>query len=273
MNVIVRPPGAAFCRALSEHPERDAIDVARARGQHAAFVAALRAVGVGLVEMPADEELPDACFVSDVLITLPRADDLGGPAALAVATRPGAPSRRPEVASVLQAAQPLVGAACRSAEIAAPGTLDGGDVIVYGDRVAIGLSARTERQAAEQLAGLVRAVGYRPFLCPVAGRLHLATWVTVVRPDLLIGIAGGFASLEAGGPDVAPRAQIERIVLDDDDVVAANVLPLGGRVFLPAGHPRAVAALRRAGERVVELELSEFTRADGGPTCLVSHVF
>ena len=253
MNVIVRPPGAAFCRALSEHPERDAIDVARARGQHAAFVAALRAVGVGLVEMPADEELPDACFVSDVLITLPRADDLGGPAALMVAMRPGAPSRRPEVASVLQAAQPLVGAACRSAEIAAPGTLDGGDVIVYGDRVAIGLSARTERQAAEQLAGLVRAVGY--------------------RPDLLIGVAGGFASLEAGGPDVAPRAQIERIVLDDDDVVAANVLPLGGRVFLPAGHPRAVAALRRAGERVVELELSEFTRADGGPTCLVSHVF
>ncbi len=273
MNVIVRPPGAAFQHALSEHAERDAIDVAHAREQHVAFAAALRAAGVKLVEMPADDELPDACFVSDVLITLPRAGDPGGPAALAVATRPGAPSRRPEVASVLDTARRLVGPACRIAEITAPGTLDGGDVIVYGDRVAIGVSARTDRQAAEQLAGLVRDTGYRPFLCPVEGRLHLASWVTVVRPDLLIGIAGGFESLDAGGPEVAPPDRVERLVLADDDVVAANVLPLGGRVFLPAGHPRAVAALGAAGEQAVEVDLSEFTRADGGPTCLVSHVF
>jgi dimethylargininase len=273
MKVIVRPPGEAFRNALSEHPGRDSIDVTAACGQHAAFVAALREAGVALVEMPPDDELPDACFVSDVLITLPAADDPGGPAAIAVATRPGAPSRRPEVAAVLDTARRLVGAACRIAEIAAPGTLDGGDVIVYGDRVAIGVSARTDRQAAEQLAGPLRAAGYRPFLCPVEGRLHLASWVTVVRPDLLIGTAGGFVSLEAGGPEVAPRDQVGRITLSDEEVVAANVLPLAGRVFVAAGNPGAVAALRDAGEHVVELDLSEFTKADGGPTCLVSHVF
>jgi dimethylargininase len=273
MNVIVRPPGAAFVKALSEHPEHDAIDVVHARAQHAAFVAALRAAGVELVEMPADDELPDACFVSDVLICLPRAGDPGGPAAVAVATRPGAPTRRPEVAAVVETARGLLGAACPVAEIAAPGTLEGGDVIVYGDRVAIGLSKRTDRRAADQLAGLVRGAGYRAFLCPVEGRLHLATWVSVVRPDLLIGTAGGFASIDAGGPDAAPRGEVERIVLADDDVVAANVLPLGGRVVLAAGTPRAAAALRDAGEQVVELDLGEFTKADGGPTCLVCHVF
>ena len=113
MRVIVRPPGEAFRRALSEHPGRETIDPAVASRQHEAFVAALRAVGVTLVEMPADDELPDACFVSDVLITLPRADDPGGPAAVAVATRPGAPSRRPEVAAVVETARELLGAACR----------------------------------------------------------------------------------------------------------------------------------------------------------------
>lgn len=273
MRVIVRPPGEAFRRALSEHPGRETIDPAVASRQHEAFVAALRAVGVTLVEMPADDELPDACFVSDVLITLPRADDPGGPAAVAVATRPGAPSRRPEVAAVVETARELLGAACPVAEIAAPGTLEGGDVIVYGDRVAIGVSGRTNREGAERLAELVRTAGYRPFLCPVKGRLHLASWVTVVRPELLIGVAGGFASLDAGGPGVAPAGEIERIVLPDGEVVAANVLPLGGRVFVPAGCPVAVAALRAAGEHVVELDLDEFTKADGGPTCLVAHVF
>jgi dimethylargininase len=294
MKVIVRAPGEAFRHALSEHPDRGTIDLALAREQHAAFVAELRAADVTLVELPADDRLADACFVSDVLITLPAAEALApaagaagvagatgaagaggtaGPAVLAVATHPGAPSRRPEVAAVLAAARGLVGPTCTVTAIAAPGTLDGGDVIVYGDRVAIGLSKRTDRRGAEQLAGLVRAAGYRPYLCPVEGRLHLASWVSVVRPDLLIGVAAGFASLDAAGPDVAPQGEIARIVLPDDEVVAANVLPLGGRVFVAAGNPRAVAALRAAGEEVGEAELSEFTKADGGPTCLISHVF
>ena len=278
MKVIVRPPGEAFRHALSEHPDRDTIDLALAVEQHAAFVAELRAAGVALVELPADDGLADACFVSDVLITLPAAVAAGtggaaGPAVLAVATHPGASSRRPEVAAVLAAARGLVGPTCAVTVIAAPGTLEGGDVIVYGDRVAIGLSGRTNRRGAEQLAGIVRAAGYRPYLCPVEGRLHLASWVSVVGPDLLIGVAGGFASLDTAGPDVAPQGEIARIVLPDDEVVAANVLPLGGRVFVAAGNPRAAAALRAAGEEVVEADLSEFTKADGGPTCLISHVF
>jgi dimethylargininase len=273
VKVIVRPPGEAFRRALSEHPDKASIDPEAARREHAAFVAALREAGVDVAPLPADDELPDACFVSDVLLTLPRADEPGGRAVLAVATRPGAPSRRPEVAAVLELARSLVEPACRLAELRDPATLDAGDVIVFGDRIAIGVSGRTNREGAQRLAELVRTAGYRPFLCPVRGRLHLATWVTVVRPDLLIGVAGGFASLDAGGPDVAPAGEIERIVLSDDEVVAANVLPLGGRVFVPAGCPEAVAALRAAGERVVELDLAEFTKADGGPTCLVAHVF
>ena len=177
------------------------------------------------------------------------------------------------MAAVLAAARELVSPTCAVTEIAAPGTLEGGDVIVYGDRVAIGLSKRTDRNGAEQLAALVRAAGYRAYLCPVKGRLHLASWVSVVRPDLLIGVAGGFASLDDAGPDVAPPGEVARIVLTEDEVVAANVLPLGGRVFVAAGNPRAVAALRAAGEHVVETDLSEFTKADGGPTCLISHVF
>ncbi len=297
MKVIVRPPGEAFRHALSEHPDKDTIDLALAGEQHAAFVAELLAAGVTLIELPADDGLADACFVSDVLITLPAATGAtgvtgasgttgvagtagaagttgaAGPAVLAVATHPGAPSRRPEVATVLAAARGLVGRTCAVTAITAPGTLEGGDVIVYGDRVAIGLSGRTDRRGAEQLAGLVRAAGYRPYLCPVEGRLHLASWVSVVRPDLLIGVAGGFASLDAAGLDAAPQGEIARIVLPDDEVVAANVLPLGGRVFVAAGNPRAAAALRAAGETVVEADLSEFTKADGGPTCLISHVF
>jgi len=55
---VVRPPGASFARALSEHPDRATIDLARAAGQHAAYREALRRAGLHLVRLPPDEELP-----------------------------------------------------------------------------------------------------------------------------------------------------------------------------------------------------------------------
>jgi dimethylargininase len=275
MRLIVRPPSAAFRRALSEHPDSSAIDPERAQRQHRAFVAALIAVGVQITALLPDADLPDACFVSDTLITLPRADDAGGGRALVVATRPGAPSRRAEVASVFARAKELItgdDARGEAARIVEPGTLDGGDVIVYGDRVAIGVSARTNEAGAQQLAEAVRAVGYRAYLCPVSDRLHLATAVTVIDDERLIGTEAGFATLDQAGADVAPLAEIDRILVPDAELPAANVLAVNGICILAAGYAHTVAELAAAGKSVVEIDLSEFTRADGGPTCLVVFV-
>ena len=269
-RVIVRPPSASFHRALSTHPGRDLIDTDRALAQHGAFVAALRAAAIDLLVLPAEHDLPDATFVSDTLVALPPADDPSAPAALLVVTRPGAPSRRGEVASVSACAQDLAPDAAL-VEIEDPGTLDGGDVVVFGDRVAIGVSARTNVCGAGQLALAVQSLGYHAFLCPVERRLHLASGVTALRPTRLVGTAAGFASLDRV-PGAAPAGGVERILVPDEEVAAANVLALAGRVFVAAGNPATEARLAAAGETVVSLELDEFTRADGGPTCLVAIV-
>jgi dimethylargininase len=156
--------------------------------------------------------------------------------------------------------------------IAAPGTLDGGDVITYGDRVAIGISARTNDDGARQLSEALRRLGYRAFLCPVEDTLHLASAVTPLGPGRLIGTPSGFRSLDGAGADAVP-AGVERLVIDEADVVAANVLAAGGSCFVMRGFPRAVTVMERAGESVVEVDLEEFVRADGGPTCLVAPIF
>src|SRR5262249_17524018 len=86
MIAVVRGVPASFDRALASAPV--AIDVARARAQHADYVAALAALGAEIVEVPADDAAPDCCFIEDTCVVA------GG---RALVTIPGAPSRRGEV--------------------------------------------------------------------------------------------------------------------------------------------------------------------------------
>jgi N-dimethylarginine dimethylaminohydrolase len=104
----------------------------------------------------------------------------------------------------------------------------------------------------------------------VTDRLHLATAVTPVTHDTLIGTAAGFASLDAAGSDAAPPGGIRRLLLPERELPGANVLALGGHAFLASGNRTAARLLSEAGLRVHELELDEFALADGGPTCLVN---
>jgi dimethylargininase len=268
VRIIVRPPGPAFRDALSTHPDHHRIDVSRAKAQHASFCAALVAAGLTLLRLQEEPDLPDATFVSDTLVALEPI--VPGRSPVVVLARPGVASRRPEVESVLQAALRSLPADAGVVRVDDPGTLEGGDVIVYGDRVAIGLSARTNVQGARLLADAALSLGYTPFLCPVTDRLHLATAITAVAPDTLIGTPAGFASLDAAGPEAAPASEIRRLLLPDEELPGANVLAVGGHAFLAAGNPTAVRLLRGAGLDVHELELDEFALADGGPTCLVN---
>ena len=274
MKIIMRPPRAAFRRALSKHPLGGQIDPQAARRQHEWLRAEMTKAGAEIVLLDPDPDLPDAPFVQDVMITFTRAEDPQGRSALLVATRPGAPSRRPEVPSVMAAARELIPPGCRVMEIEEPGTMDGGDILIFAERVIIGVSGRTNREGAEQLQAAVDELGYKTFLCPVSdGRLHFASAITRVRPDCAIGTAIGYRDLDAAGPDVLPRDQIRRIVIPDEELPAHNVVLINDSLFVPAGNPISVGLLREAGEHVVEVPFEHFTRADAGLTCLMGVVY
>lgn len=270
MNAIVRRPSPAFAQAISSHPERDRIDPAAALAEHREFVRALRDAGATVHELAPDPNLPDAPFVSDTLVALTPAREPVAPATLLVLTRPAEPQRRGEVASVAASARAIVAHDTRVVEVEAPATLEGGDVLVYGDRIAIGLSRRTNEAGAHRLAEEAAVLGYRPFLCPVDDRLHLASAITALGPDRLVGTAAGFASVEAAGLDALDG--VERVLLEDRDAAAANVLVVRDTAIVAAGHPAAAAAIRDADVDVVEVRIDQFVRADGGPTCLVALV-
>lgn len=246
MRALVRPPGESFRHALSKGPHPP-IDVALAREQHADYCEGLRAAGLDLIELPADEEHPDACFVQDTAVIS------GG---LAVIARFAVPSRQGEQDAVSRALRGHK----RLEEVRSPATLEGGDVLMAGSRVFVGLSQRTNRAGFARLRDLLELEGATVEALPVPVGLHLMTGCSYVGRGVLLA-TDTYAEVPA-------FAGLELVRVPPEEAYAANALSVGETVVLPAGHPRTAAKLRALGFDVLTVSLSEFAKVDGGVTCL-----
>jgi len=237
-------PGLARCELT--HLAREPIDLERARAQHRAYEEALRGIGCDVRRLPGEPEMPDAVFVEDTAVVLDE---------LAVITRPGAASRRGEVASVaaaLAAHRPLK-------TIAPPATLDGGDVLVIGRRIFVGLSTRTSAEGARQLADAAAAHGYTVETLTVRSCLHLKTAVTRVAASTVL--------LNPAWIDPAAFAAYDRIEVHPDEPWGGNALAIGGAVVYPTAFPRTRERLEASALDVRAVDQSELAKAEGGVTC------
>lgn len=228
------------------HLDRQPIDWARASAQHEAYEAALRSLGAEVVQLPADERHPDSVFIEDTAVILD---------ACAVITRPGAETRRGETAAVAEA----LSAHLPLYHIEAPGTLDGGDVLRVDKRLFIGRSTRTNVDGARQLADVASQYGFTCTTVDVRDCLHLKTAVSALPDGKLLMDPRRIDATAFGG---APR-----LVIDEDELVGANVLVVGDAVLAPAAAPRTRALLARSGYDVRALDGSELAKAEGGLTC------
>jgi len=215
--------------------------------QHQAYRQALQNLGLEVILLRAESAYPDAYFVEDPAIVTPN---------LAVITRPGAPSRQGEgstLEAVLKQYRPVV-------HIAPPGTVDGGDILMVGNHFFIGLSERTNGEGAVQLAKLLAAAGHTSEMVPVASGLHLKSSVNFVGKDTLL-ITGSLADYPAFG-------RYEKILLDPTEEYAANTLYVNDTLLMPEGFPKTHVKLDRLGMRIIELDVSEVRKMDGGLTCM-----
>ena len=226
--------------------ERATIDVARAQRQHAAYRDALVRLGCTVVELPPAPAHPDGVFVEDTAVVLDE---------IAIATRPGAESRRAEVGSV--AATLAVYRAVRRIE--SPGTLDGGDVLRIGRTLYVGLSDRSNRDAIEQLRAHLTPFGYAVEGVPTSGCLHLKSAVTALADDLLL--------VQPAWVDATVFAHHRLLAVDPAEEHAANALRIGDAVVYPDCFPRTRERIERAGVRVEAVDVSELQKAEGAVTC------
>jgi dimethylargininase len=226
---------------------RAPIDVERARAQHAHYAAELTALGCSIEWLAPLPENADAVFVEDTAVVLPE---------VAVITRPGVASRRIEVESVaatLAGHRPLK-------RIVAPGSLEGGDVLLIGRNLYVGASGRSNTAGIEQLRAALTPFGYRVTSVGMRDCLHLKSAATFIPPDILLANP---AWVDAKVFDA--RTVIE---VDDDEPFAANTLTLQGVTLMSAACVRTGQRLREAGLTTRALDVSELQKAEAALTCM-----
>ncbi|MCW8807933.1 MAG: dimethylargininase [Rhodanobacter sp.] len=245
-TAITREVSPALAGCELSFIERDAIDVDRASAQHHAYQRALEALGCRVVALPAEPALPDSVFVEDVAIVLDE---------VAILTRPGAASRRGEVAGVgveLRRHRSVLA-------IEAPGTIDGGDVLRLGRTLHVGQSARSNPEGIAQLGALLAPHGYAVAGVPTFGCLHLKSAVTQLDDETLL--------LQPQWVDRERFASFRLIEIDPAEAHAANVVRVGDALLMPASFPRTQQRLIEAGYKVVAVDVSELQKAEGAVTC------
>lgn len=245
MLALTRSVPTSIARCELTHIAREPIDWKRAVAQHRRYEETLTAVGCRVTRLAPLDDAPDAVFVEDTAVVFDEC---------AVIARPGAPSRRQETPSVEEALKPLRQLRC----IAAPGTLDGGDVLRLGRTLFVGRSTRTNAQGIDQLERAVRPFGYAVRAVTLGRRLHLKSAASALGDRLLI---------DPGSVDRETFDGLTTIDVDPSEPGAANVLFVNGTVICPANAPRTAERLERAGYRVVAIDASELAKAEAGLTC------
>ncbi|WP_402378109.1 dimethylargininase [Isoptericola rhizosphaerae] len=245
-RLLVRPPSPRLAEGELTHLDRVPVDAGLAREQWERYVTAFRERGWSVTELDPADEHADGVFVEDTVVVFGD---------LAVLTRPGAASRRGELDSVRPVVERL---GLDLAEIAAPATLEGGDVLKVGRTAYVGRSSRTDDAGIAALDELLAPRGWQVVAVPVTKALHLKSAVTAL-PD---GTVVGHPPL-VDDPDV-----FERFLPVPEPEGTAVVVLDERTVLMSAAAPRSAKIFREHGLHVVTTPVTELEKLEGCVTCL-----
>jgi dimethylargininase len=246
-KAIVRTPCRNFINGLTSANLGVAI-YEKALSQHQKYIEALEYCRLEVIILDADEDYPDSTFIEDTAILTPHC---------AIITNPGAQSRRGEIVEITS----VLGKYFSKIEkIVDPGTVDGGDIKMVGNHYFIGLSQRTNQNGAGQLMSILESYQMTGSVVKLKDVLHLKSGVSYLENNNLAA-AGEFIS--------KPEFQKFNILkIEKDESYAANCVWIDGTVLVAKGFPKTKKTIEESGYNIIEIDVSEFQKLDGGLSCL-----
>ncbi|MCD6572690.1 MAG: amidinotransferase [Thermoplasmata archaeon] len=147
-------------------------------------------------------------------------------------------------------------------EIKGNASCEGGDIILAGDVAFIGHSTRTNEEGVEQLKNILESIGYEVRIATVAKPfLHLGGMMSIVGNTILHchhGFPDGFLD------------GFEEMTIECNSFIGGNVIYIQGKeVIVEERNKEAIKKLQKHEFNVHVIDLSEFIKGNGGPSCLI----
>lgn len=221
--------------------------------QFAALKSLMETSGCEVIDVPELANHPNSVFTRDTALCTPQGY---------IKLRMGLAARRGEeewMAEILES----MGEPC-AGQINEPGTVEGGDVILAGSVAFVGLSTRTNQEGATQISGILSNMNYEIRTVVVQPpHLHLGGAMSVVGPQHILCCRDMFPKEFFNGfdtIDISCRGTSNgNVICPGDNEIIANA----------AENAEAIEALEKKGMVVHGIDLSEFRKGAGGPTCLI----
>ncbi|MCD6287227.1 MAG: amidinotransferase [Anaerolineae bacterium] len=256
-RVVVCTPRYEYARAgsLEEHNIGELGDPKVAVQQHDELKSKLREFGAEVTDLPELVGHPNSVFTRDTALCTPKGY---------VKLRLGLESRQGEEEWMAEALRAM-GETCVG-EIGAPGTVEGGDVVLAGDVAFVGRSIRTNEEGIQQLSALLAMMGYEIRVIALPDTiLHLDKALMVLGPKQVLYCRELVSEEEIEG--------FEGIGFSCGGNTTANIICLGDReLIVNSSNSIVIDRLKAEGYVVRSLDLGEFAKGMGGPNCLIMPV-
>lgn len=253
-RALLRKPGKSFVNAIAQDPHHPKPDYEKAMAEYERYANALKQAGLELHLCEPDERFPDGNFVEDSYLILDRD--------MVIELNPGAPSRAGEPMSLA----PYLPKGLPLRQLSKQYTIDGGDILKDDRTLYVGISTRTQREAIDELAALVKPLDYRVHALPVPCGLHLKSGMTAFLPNHFL-VQHAFEPLLQSMRLM--NDEIHYFVVPEEEHFAANVLPVNGNIIIPSACPVTKAHLSQfyPPDNIIEVDTHQVRLVDGAITC------
>ncbi|MBB4824579.1 N-dimethylarginine dimethylaminohydrolase [Sporosarcina luteola] len=252
--ILCQPKFMAIEEAINEVQkkyEAENINQHRAMKQHAQFEKLLKQHGVDVIKLPSCPEYPEQVFTRDIGFTIGETVFV---AELAADIRKGEESKLEEWLTAENI--PYKTTTSR---------IEGGDIIVDGHTVYIGISSRTSEEAVWQLEQSLE--GYEVKKIPFDETyLHLDCVFNILSPDRALIYSPAFDPQIVD--ELAASYELIEVNVEEQFTMGTNVLSIGnGKVFSLPQNKEVNAALKKNGFDVIEIDFSEIIKSGGSFRC------
>ncbi|MGE7183376.1 dimethylarginine dimethylaminohydrolase family protein [Peribacillus sp. NPDC006672] len=255
-RVIVCEPRYMEIREIINETQKEFIekniDKELARKQHAQFIKALEHEGIEVIKLPPKSTYPEQVFTRDIGFTL------GNKVYVA------------EMATGIRQGEELI----LKSWLETNGIpffnirknhIEGGDVIIDGNTIYIGISERTNESSVKHLQTLLPE--YEIIAVPFIEKfLHLDCVFNIISPTEALIFPESFTKKELDL--LASRYDIIEVTIKEQFTLGTNVLSIGNKkLFSLPCNKKVNSHLRERGYEVIEVDISEIIKSGGSFRC------